>query len=122
MANKKRVPIGQKNSPTTQEIETLFPTNYVTGELSSNEPIKKITVEENIIPTLRKVEDMRQYYKESKGGKQVSIYLPEEIHLIAKIKAAKDGKGMANLIKDFLIDNLDDDEIKEAYKTLKNNL
>lgn len=100
----------------------MFPTNYVTGELSSNEPIKKITVEENIIPTLRKVEDMRQYYKESKGGKQVSIYLPKDIHLIAKIKAAKDGKGMANLIKDFLIDNLDDDEIKEAYKTLKNNI
>lgn len=117
MANKKRISIGDKRIPASEEIDTLFSNNYITNDTSRLETTENTSVQKNkSTPILRKVEDMRKYYKESKGGKQVSIYLPEEIHQLVKINATKDNKAMATLIKNLVIDHLEDSEIKEAYK------
>lgn len=104
---KKRVSIKDKKIPTTTEIDTLFPTGSNTPENDKSD--KKV-------PSLRKIDDIVSYYKDYKGGKQVSIYLPEEIHRKVKAKAVQEGTNMKDAIKAVVLDNyLTESEIKEAY-------
>lgn len=106
----KRVSIKDKNIAKTNDIDTLFPTsNPQTSDQNGTK--KKINV-------LRKIEDIISYYKNFKGGKQVSIYLPEEIHRMVKMKAAQDDRNMKDVMKDLILDNyLTESEIKEAYRS-----
>ncbi|MBO0474894.1 hypothetical protein JZO86_14420 [Enterococcus ureasiticus] len=104
---KKRISIKDKKIPQTSDIDTLFPTGSVTPE--DSKPDKKV-------PALKKMEDIISYYKDYKGGKQVSIYLPEEIHRKVKSKAVQEGSNMKDAIKAVVLDNyLTESEIKEAY-------
>ena len=91
--SKKRVSIADKNRIPSSEIDTLFKNDYVNGSEKSLVSANAKEIK------LRKIEDIKDYYDNFVGGKQVSIYLPEEIHSLVKAKASRDKISMKDAIK-----------------------
>lgn len=115
---KKRIPINDKRRPTAEDIDELFPNNYVNNppEKVTSTEIKDEPKEEPKEKKLRNINEIKAFYDDYVGGKQVSIYLPEELHAIVKAKASKDNSSMKNVIKHLVIYNLlTDEEVREAY-------
>lgn len=102
---KDRTTIQNRINKKGNNIDTLFSNNYIDDSTEIEEPL------------LSTATDIREYYDNHTGGKQVSIYLPEEIHSLIKSKASKESTSMKDAIKKVLIyQYLTDEEIKEAYK------
>ncbi len=101
----KRKNINEKISNRAKNIDELFNNDYV------NSPTN---IEKDSVPTTP--QEIREYYDNHVGGKQVSIYLPEEIHAYIKSKASAEQKSMKDAIKNVLIyQYLNDEEIIEVF-------
>lgn len=104
MTNKRKT-INDKISNRAKNIDELFNNDYVNNPKNT---------ETDSIPSTP--EEIREYYDNHVGGKQVSIYLPEEVHAYIKSKASADQKSMKDAIKNVLIYKyLNDDEITEVF-------
>lgn len=106
----KRQSISSKKRASTGDIDTLFSqTDNNSSGVENQEPTK---------PILRNIADIKEFYFKTKGGKQLSTYLPNEIHKAVKAKAARQETSISEIYKNFVLnDYLTDEEIREAYKS-----
>lgn len=106
----KRVSLSEKKRAKSNDLDSLFANDYINSEDGNKTESKPVEIQ------LKKVDEIKAYYDEYVGGKQVSIYLPDEIHALVKAKASQEGRSMKDAIKRVVInDLLTDEEIKSAY-------
>lgn len=119
----KRQSIKTKDTNMSKELDTLFRKEALQD--TDNHPTKVDQATDDKEPRIRGAEKMRDYYSKLTGGEQYTIYLPEELQDIIKIKALYKKMSVSALYKQMLLDVLSDDDIRQAYNNgydRRNNL
>lgn len=99
------------------EMEQQEAAKNVRRKVPTDNPLNSTTSQESQVEEIQlSTKDKRIALMAAENGKS-SIYLPDSIFSILKIKAMKENKrGYNEILKDLIInDLLSDEEIKEAY-------
>lgn len=110
----KRQSIKTKDTNMSKELDSLFRKEDLQD--TTNEPAQNKKDIEDKEPRIRGVEKIKDYYAKSTGGEQYTIYLPEELQDLIKIKALYGKMSVSAWYKKMLLDNVfSDDDIRQAY-------